>query len=106
MMPIPFQIAQKLHGLTEPGGHRVQDLVDLQLMVANESIDFHRIRQICVRLFANRKMQSWPPKIAKGNEWESLYGAAKMGIAGIRPLDEAIVWAAELISMIDAGKFL
>ena len=101
VMPIPFQIAQKLHGLTEPGGHRVQDLVDLQLMVANEPIDFQRIRQVCVRLFANRKMQSWPPMISKGDDWASLYDAAKVGISGIRPLDEAVDWATELISMID-----
>ena len=70
-------------------------------MLANEPIDFHRIRQICVRLFANRKMQSWPQMIAKGDDWESLYDAAKVGISGIRPLDEAVDWAAELISMID-----
>ena len=30
LMPIPFQIAQKLHGVSQPGSSRVRDLIDLQ----------------------------------------------------------------------------
>jgi len=104
VMSIPHQISQKLHGLSEPGRQRVQDLVDLQLMVANERIDFRTLRQICVRLFANRKMQPWPTNVMKDDGWESLYDAAKLGIAGIRPLDEAIAWVNDLIAKIDLAR--
>ena len=104
VMSIPHQISQKLHGLSEPGRQRVQDLVDLQLMVANETIDFRTIRKICVRLFANRKMQVWPTSVIKDERWESLYDAAKLGIVGIRPLDEAIAWINDLIAKIDDAR--
>ena len=104
VMSVPFQISQKLHGLSELNGQRVQDLVDLQLMVANEPVDFRRVRQICTRLFANRKIQTWPPKVVKGDGWDSLYDAARLGIAGIRPIDEAIEWANGFIAKIDSAK--
>ena len=40
----------------------------------------------------------------KGDGWESLYDTAKLGIAGIRPLDEAIVWVNDLIAKIDLAR--
>jgi len=46
LMSVPHQISQKLHGLSEPGRQRVQDLVDLQLMIANETIDFRTLRDV------------------------------------------------------------
>ena len=104
VMSVPHQISQKLHGLSEPGRQRVQDLVDLQLMAAKEPIDFRTVRQICARLFANRKMQLWPAHVVKGNGWDSLYDAAKLNIDGIMPLDEAIAWANNLIVKIDAAR--
>ena len=104
VMSVSHQISQKLHGLSEPGRQRVQDLVDLQLMVANETIDFRTLRKICVRLFANRKMQAWPTSVIKDERWESLYDAAKLGVAGIRPLDEAIAWINDLIAKIDDAR--
>lgn len=73
-------------------------------MAANESIDFRTIRQICVRLFSNRKMQSWPAHVVKGDGWDSLYDAAKLNIDGIMPLDEAITWVNNLIVKIDAAR--
>jgi len=104
VMSVPHQISQKLHGLSESGRQRVQDLVDLQLISANESVDFRSVRQVCVRLFANRKMQPWPTNVVKEDGWDSLYDAAKLDIAGIMPLDEAIAWVNDLIAKIDAAK--
>jgi len=60
LMRISHQLAQKLHGVTDPQYCRAQDLIDLQLMVAREEIDFAEVRAICLRLFAN-------PLIGGGN---------------------------------------
>ena len=73
-------------------------------MAAKEPIDFRTVRQICVRLFTNRKMQPWPAHVVKGNGWDSLYDVAKLNIDGIMPLDEAIAWANKLIVKIDAAR--
>ena len=103
LMTIPYQIAQKLHGLTEPGSHRVQDLVDLQLIAKNEVVDFAAIRPICVRLFANRRMQMWPSMVLKGESWNGLYEAAQHGIPGLMDVDGAVSWVNGLIEEIEAA---
>ena len=103
-MTIPYQIAQKLHGLTEPGSLRVQDLVDLQLIVENEALDFVAIRSVCARLFANRQMQPWPSKVSKNEVWDDLYDAARQGIPGVRGIDDAVSWINGFIGKIDAAQ--
>ena len=104
LMTIPYQIAQKLHGLTEPGSLRVQDLVDLQLIVENEALDFVAIRSVCARLFANRQMQTWPSKVSKNEGWDDLYDTARQGIPGVRGIDDAVSWINGFIGKIDAAQ--
>ena len=101
LMSLSHQIAQKLHGLTEPGSDRVRDLVDIQLIVAHSTIDFHRTHDLCIRLFNYRKLHTWPPKVVKGEEWDSLYANAKEMLPILNSVDEAIVWANALIERID-----
>lgn len=36
LMPLHYQVAQKLHALTEPGSKRAHDLVDLQIITKGE----------------------------------------------------------------------
>ena len=103
LMPLHFQIAQKLHGLTSQGSNRARDLIDLQLLCANEAIDFSRAHATCERLFAYRKCQPWPPVIVKGENWESLYKAQARDLPVLPTVDEAVVWANELIAKIDAS---
>ena len=104
LMLCEHQVAQKLHGLTEPDSRRVHDLVDLQLMFARSEIDLTLTRQICVRLFAFRRMHSWPPKVVKGHDWESIYEENRNRTGISRTLDEAIDWANDLITRIDETK--
>lgn len=64
--PVPViathhQIAQKIHGASARGSERSHDLVDLQLLVASESLDFPVIKSACERLFIFRKGHAWPP---------------------------------------------
>lgn len=100
LMELEYQVAQKLHGLTG-GGDRVRDLVDLQLIVSG--LDLVAVRRVCVRLFAYRKKQEWPPVVTAREGWDGLYAAQAMGLPVISELDGAVVWANKLVSSIDAA---
>lgn len=101
LMPLCHQVAQKLHGASEPGSARAHDLVDLQLIFRFSALDKHVIRRIAHRLFANRQKQPWPPQVEKGANWDALYVEAAMGLPVLPNCDEAIKWTNELIAEID-----
>lgn len=108
VMKIAHQVAQKLHAVSEPGSERAHDLVDLQLMAGRSDWDWRDIRAKCVRLFAYRQLQAWPPVIVEGDGWASIYAAALESIreptALFPTVAEAIVWANALVAKIDAAK--
>lgn len=101
MMKLEFQVAQKLHGVSAPKSKRAHDLVDLQLILNNSEINFELARCLCQKLFSYRKVHQWPPLIVKGEEWESVYNAQRRGLEVLDSVDEAVVWANELIEKID-----
>ena len=103
LMDLCYQVAQKLHGLTS-GGDRVRDLVDLQLIMGNADVDLARTRRVCVRLFAYRKAQQWPPRVVSGEGWGELYATQAEGLDVLSDLSEAIEWANVLVSRIDAAR--
>lgn len=80
LMQLPYQIAQKLHGVSESGSKRAHDLVDLQIIESQSDIDYGETRKVCERLFTYRKRQEWPSTITAGNSWDILYGAAREGL--------------------------
>ena len=100
LMPLAFQIAQKLHGVSTVGNDRARDLIDLQLIMANDQIDLAEVKDICERLFKYRNRQPWPTTIVKGPLWESLYDAQKGALAVLPTCDEAVEWANQLIERI------
>ena len=104
LMPLTFQIAQKLHAVSEPGNDRARDLIDLQLIMGNAAIDISKVNAVCKRLFAYRKRHPWPSAVAKGEKWEALYNAQKGALPVLPTVDEAIVWANDLIARIDAAE--
>ena len=104
LMPIPFQIAQKLHGATEPGSRRAHDLVDLQLILARGEPDWRRTREICVRLFRYRNRQAWPPQVVADPEWETLYAAQSENVSVLPTVEEAAAWTQQLVAKIDAAQ--
>lgn len=104
LMPLHHQVAQKLHGASEPESKRAHDLIDLQLIMALADIDLAATRCACVRLFAYRRLQSWPPVIKKYSDWEPLYMKQAGGLNVLQEVDEAIAWANELIDKIDSAK--
>ncbi len=105
LMALPFQIAQKLHGLSQRGSGRVRDMIDLQMIVANERIDYVRTAEICRRLFVYRRMQAWPPFIVAQNDWDSLYNAQRFGLPVLASCNDAIDWTNRLIeTIVNAGR--
>ncbi len=104
LMRIAHQVAQKLHGVTEPRSVRAQDLLDLQLIHSREHVDFQEIRHICQRLFANRNTHAWPPTVQASESMRIAYDIGKEGLDVLQSFDEAVVWANDLIARIDAAK--
>lgn len=102
LMTIPFQIAQKLHGLSQPGSTRVRDLVDLQLIIANETVDWVRTAGVCRKLFAYRKTHLWPAKVTGSEEWQAIYDSQRGSLPVVPTCDEAVSWANNLIRQIDS----
>ena len=102
LMPLHFQVAQKLHAVSSPNNNRARDLVDLQLIVNNGDLDIKKTAATCRRLFAYRQKQHWPPTIVKGKDWDDLYLSAKEDLAVLPSADESITWANTLIRKIAA----
>lgn len=100
LMPLEYQIAQKLHGLSEVGSNRLNDLIDLQLIVSNSDVDLVKVNAVCMRLFDYRGQQPWPPAISEDESWRSIYETQSDGVDVIENIDEALEWVNELISNI------
>lgn len=102
-MRLEHQIAQKLHAASSPGSNRAHDLIDLQIAISNGKIDYPKIRAVCIRLFAYRAEQKWPPTISKGEGWDSLYISQADGLDVLPTADDAVAWANDLIARIDSS---
>ena len=100
LMKLHHQVAQKLHGLTDPTQNRPHDLVDLQLIFSQNEPDLALVRNTCERLFAHRRRQSWPARVSAGDSWETGYEAAKYDLPVKPTVAEAIDWANDLIGRI------
>ena len=103
VMTLPYQIAQKLHAVTTTGANRPHDLVDLQLICEQSRVDIERTKAVCIRLFDYRHLQTWPPKVVKGEGWDTLYADAARDLEVLQTCDEAVTWANGLILKIAAG---
>ena len=104
VMKLSYQIAQKLHALSEEGSDRAHDLIDLMLIGRQSQLDFVDIKSKCMRLFDYRRKQAWPPEIKKGDEWDAKYEAALDTIRDnsdiCRTVDEAVAWTNEFVAKI------
>ncbi|WP_345000264.1 nucleotidyl transferase AbiEii/AbiGii toxin family protein [Agromyces bauzanensis] len=103
VMRADYQIAQKLHAVSGDGSARARDLVDLQLLDKSEDLDFPRVAETCVRLFDYRRQQVWPPTIMAGDQWDTLYAEAAEGLDVRNTVEEAVVWANDLVQRIIAA---
>ena len=101
LVPIPHQIAQKLHAVSGADSARAHDLIDLQLILNREDVDFPKVKEACRRLFASRRLQKWPPAIVKGRDWDTLYERQLGDLDVLQTVDEAIIWANAFIDSIE-----
>lgn len=100
LMPLEYQVAQKLHAATAPGSQRAHDLIDLQLIAGRAELDMPRLRAICLRLFAYRRMQPWPPRVEPQPGWNEIYAARAAGLDVLPDVTAAATWANALIARI------
>ena len=107
VMKLGYQIAQKLHAVSEPGSERAHDLVDLQLICSRSRIDYGEAKSVCLRLFDYRRRQPWPPMVSALPSWEGLYALARENLVDncdvLPTAAEAVAWVNELVRRIDAG---
>jgi len=85
LLPLPYQIAQKIHACTEvrvgKDNDRFRDLVDLILL--GELVvekDFARVRDACVEVFSLRGTHAWPPRVQVYPLWPDQYSALTKGM--------------------------
>lgn len=109
-LSLRYQIAQKLHAVTEePADGRPNlrhwDLIDLILLRTLLEEDLWRVREACVWTFEDRDTHDWPPTLKVPDAWSEPY---RLDISQIRvdlPDDEqtAAEAVSELIAAIDAA---
>jgi hypothetical protein len=97
LLPLPYQIAQKIHACTEvkvgKDNDRFRDLVDLILL--DELLvhkDLPSVREACVEVFSIRGTHPWPPKVSIYPLWPDQYRALakSMGFPVAEVVDAAV----------------
>lgn len=103
LVSLEYQIAQKIHALTDPDYVRAHDLVDLQLLWSIGP-NLNELRDLCKRTFAWRRQQSWPPlPVRPMSDWALAYtdARAETEVNGETPvladINEARAWLATRI---------
>lgn len=77
LVDVEYQIAQKIHAVTDPAYNRAHDLVDLQLLW-KLGPDIVKVRELCVRTFEFRRQQPWPPlPMRQVGDWNLAYADAR-----------------------------
>ena len=102
IMNLSYQVAQKLHAVSEAGSERAHDLIDLQLIARRSMLNLTDVRVKCERLFNYRRNQVWPPKILKGETWDSVYDSALATVHCAEQIfptvDEAVDWVNKFVA--------
>jgi hypothetical protein len=95
-LSLRYQVAQKLHAVTErPGGRenkRFWDLIDLILLRALIE-DLRRVGDACREIFAIRGTHPWPPRLHVPESWAEPFARLAAAAEEVR----------DLIVSIDAG---
>lgn len=109
-LSLRYQVAQKLHAVTEqPTGRenlRFWDLIDLILLrdLLGEG-DLAAVREACVKTFKTRDTHAWPPELVVPASWAEPYAAAIEEVEGVMPttVEEAADEVRTFIAEIDAA---
>lgn len=103
LMLVEHQVAQKLHACScvsprTDRNDRAHDLVDLQILAQEETIDYAKLHEIGTRLFAARRAHEWPPTVVEYDGWGTIYTEAAEGLDVLPTVTEAVAWANGLIA--------
>jgi hypothetical protein len=102
VLALDHQIAQKLHACTsiDAAGRndRAHDLVDLQILDQEETIDMPAVGRTAMRLFTARRGQPWPPTVVAHPGWDTLYAGAADGLDVIADVEGAVAWTNDFIA--------
>ncbi len=109
LVKLEYQIAQKIHAVTDPAYVRAHDLVDLQLLW-NAGPDLPSLNSLCVRTFEWRRKQAWPPlPVRPMGGWELAYSDARAEteVAGrtsvLSEVTAAREWLSQIIHVIESS---
>jgi len=108
---LPYHIAQKIHGMTQPRGEdrrpndRFRDLIDL-LLLAPLVEDYSELRAACDDVFDARATHPWPgAHLALPTTWREPYAALATAVGGVPvDFDAAVREAASFLARIDATR--
>jgi len=103
VLALDHQIAQKLHACTYVNpktgqNDRSPNLVDLQILEREETIDMAAVAATAERLFPARQAHAWPPVVIQYDRWETIYTEAATGLDVIDNVTDAITWANNFIA--------
>lgn len=108
LVDLEYQVAQKIHAVTDPAYERAHDLVDLQLLWTSQ-LEMRRLREMCIRTFRWRNQQSWPPlPLRDMTGWARAYAEAReeTQVDGrtevLLKLVDAREWLADMVQSIHA----
>jgi hypothetical protein len=107
---VRYQIAQKIHGCTEPPpdgkqeNPRFHDLLDLILLRELVDRDWAGVRSACVDTFKVHGKQPWPPELVIHPSWPEAFAAlaAEHGFE-VTDVQEAARQIREMIARIDVA---
>lgn len=107
LIDLEYQIAQKIHAVTDPAYQRAHDLVDLQLLW-NAGPDLRPVREFFLRTYSFRSTQHWPPLPLRSMDgWEAAYleSREETEISGssliLKSIDSACDWLESLIESME-----
>lgn len=110
VMPVAYQMAQKLHACTEERedreNERFTDLLDLQLLAELVEVNgWAAVREACVETFTIRRKHSWPPRVRAFVGWSQGYSRAAIENGfPITDVMEAVAAVAAIVATIDAAQ--
>jgi hypothetical protein len=107
VMAIRYQMAQKVHAVTERPADRENarywDLIDL-LLLRDLLKDLAPVREACVEVFENRATHAWPPGLIVPDSWRAPYEAEAQELKfAPADLDGAAEEVRSFIAQIDAS---
>ena len=109
MLSLRYQVAQKLHAVTEQPANRPNlrfwDLIDLILLETLLEDDLAPVRDAAMSIFTARGTHAWPPELVVPDAWREPYSASAAEIGTDLPVDvdEAAARVRRLIRAIDGA---